>query len=182
MPESGTSGSVGAGGGKPPSATRPVPSSRACAGSTRATTSVGRRGWAGGAPVRSELASECRTGYGALQVPWPCETRSPYGVHPRCGSQLLPPRVVQCPRPPHRPGVGTGRQAGFRFLCPDGRVGSNPTLGTINHLVYGALVRSHPPIRPGGRPVGASRFPAIERPGPGSRSAARTFVPRSVRK
>ena len=28
----------------------------------------GRRGWAGGAPVRSELASECRTGYGALQT------------------------------------------------------------------------------------------------------------------
>ncbi len=29
----------------------------------------GRRGWAGGAPVRSELASEYRTGYGALRVP-----------------------------------------------------------------------------------------------------------------
>ena len=27
----------------------------------------GRRGWAGGAPLRSELASECRTGFGALQ-------------------------------------------------------------------------------------------------------------------
>ena len=34
-----------------------------------AASTQGRRGWAGGAPVRSELASECRTGYGALQVP-----------------------------------------------------------------------------------------------------------------
>ena len=33
-----------------------------------ATSTQGRCGWAGGAPVRSELASECRTGYGALQV------------------------------------------------------------------------------------------------------------------
>ena len=28
----------------------------------------GRRGWAGGAPARSEFASECRTGYGPLQA------------------------------------------------------------------------------------------------------------------
>ena len=33
---------------------------------------AGRRGWAGGAPVRSQLASERRAGYGALQ---PCDAR-----------------------------------------------------------------------------------------------------------
>ena len=32
-----------------------------------AASMKGRRGWAGGAPARSELASECRAGYGALQ-------------------------------------------------------------------------------------------------------------------
>ena len=38
-----------------------------------AASMKGRRGWAGGAPARSELASECRTGYGALQpAPGPC--------------------------------------------------------------------------------------------------------------
>ena len=37
------------------------------------------------------------------------------------------------------PGVGTGRQAGFRFLCPLGREGSNPSLGTNGLSIFSIL-------------------------------------------
>ena len=42
-----------------------------------------------------------------------------------------------------RPGGGTGRHAGLKILCPQGRTGSSPVWGTknaVNHLILSVFV------------------------------------------
>ena len=42
-------------------------------------------------------------------------------------------------RSPFCPGGGTGRHAGLKILCPQGRTGSSPVWGTknaVNHLIF----------------------------------------------
>ena len=46
-------------------------------------------------------------------------------------------------RSPFCPGGGTGRHAGLKILCPQGRTGSSPVWGTknaVNHLIFSVFV------------------------------------------